>query len=100
MKDKRLCGWLVYNHDITVTLTFVQVHTLLYLPAISSGFNASTHYNVENPSTVTNHAILELFIGTLCCKTGWKVMWLVLSPTFTTCLATHHVFGNCVNTDF
>ena len=64
----------------SVTLSFLKFIPCCYLQAISSCFNTSTHFHVENPNTQI-HAILELLIGTLCCKTGWKVMLSVLSPT-------------------
>ena len=45
----KICLYLSFS----VTLSFLQVHTLLLPTAISSGFNASTHFHVQNPSTVT-----------------------------------------------
>ena len=45
----KICLYLSFS----VTLSFLQVHTLLLPTAISSGFNASTNFYLENPSTVT-----------------------------------------------
>ena len=73
----KICWYLSFS----VTLSFLKFILCCYLQAISSCFNTSTHFHVKNPSTQSN-AILELLIRTLCCKTGWKVMFRVLSPTF------------------
>ena len=73
----KICLYLSFS----LTLTFLKFIRCCYLQAISSCFNTSTHFHVENPTT-QNHATIELLIGTLCCKTGWKVMLRVLSPTF------------------
>ena len=68
--------------SFSVTLSFLQFirccYLQQYLPVSMPALNFTFKILVQSQ----NHAILELVIGTLCCKTGWKVMLRVLSPTF------------------
>ena len=74
----KICLYLSFS----VTLSFLQFirccYLQQYLPVSMPALNFTFKILVQSQ----NHAILELVIGTLCCKTGWKVMLRVLSPTF------------------
>ena len=58
----KICLYLSFS----VTLSFLKFIRCCYLPAISSCFNASTHFHVENPSTVTKPCN--------CRVTSWNIM--------------------------
>ena len=92
----KICLYLSFS----VTLSFVQVHSCCYLPAISSGFNASTHFHVENPSTVTKPCNSRVTYCNIMVQNGLESNVARFINDIQTCLATNHVFGNCVNTDF
>ena len=58
----KICLYLSFS----VTLSFLKFIRCCYVPAISSDFNASTHFYVENPSTVTKPCN--------CRVTYWNIM--------------------------
>ena len=75
----KICLYLSFS----VTLSFLQVHTLLLPTSNIFRFQCQQlTFRLKILVQLPNHAILELLIGTLCRKTNWKVMLRVLSPTF------------------
>ena len=74
----KICLYLSFSAALSF-LQFIRCFYLQqYLPVSMPALTFTFKILVQSQ----NHAILELLIGTLCCKTGWKVMLRVLSPTF------------------
>ena len=74
----KICLYLSFS----VTLSFLQFIRCCYLQQYLPVSMPALTFTFKILVQSQNHAILELVIGTLCCKTGWKVMLRVLSPTF------------------
>ena len=79
----KICLYLSFS----VTLSFLQVHTLLLPTAISSGFNASTHFHVQNPSTVTKPCNSRVTYCNIILQNGLESNVALFITHILTCLA-------------
>ena len=80
----KICMYLSFS----VTLSFLQVHTLLLPTAISSGFNASTHFHVQNPSTVTKPCNSRVAYCNIILQNGLESNVALFITHILTCLGT------------
>ena len=74
----KICLYLSFS----ATLSFLQFIRCCYLQQYLPVSMPALTFTFKILVQSQNHAILELLIVTLSCKTGWKVMLRFLSPTF------------------